>query len=101
MYVIGYPFGEQLGKNVTVSTSSVSSLRYDNDHILKSVQVNGGMNPGNSGGPVVDANGDVLATVFAKAIGEGPGSGLGVPDTIVKRAVTKAKGPVDTGPCVA
>src|SRR5262245_58204765 len=29
VYVIGYPFGENLGKNVTVATTTVSSLRRD------------------------------------------------------------------------
>jgi S1-C subfamily serine protease len=37
VYVVGYPFGEQLGKNVTVSESSVSSLRYDQGNRLKQV----------------------------------------------------------------
>jgi S1-C subfamily serine protease len=55
---------------------------------------------GNSGGPVVDSKGRVLATVFAAAIGEKPRSGLGIPDPIVQRAISRADEPVDTGPCV-
>ena len=65
VYVFGFPFGENLGKNITVSTSSVSSLRKDKDGILSQVQVNGGMNPGNSGGPVVDAAGNVVGVAVA------------------------------------
>jgi S1-C subfamily serine protease len=65
VYVFGFPFGETLGKNITVSTSSVSSLRKDKDGVLTRVQVNGGMNPGNSGGPVVDAGGNVVGVAVA------------------------------------
>ena len=65
VYVFGFPFGENLGKNITVSTSSVSSLRKDKDGILAQVQVNGGMNPGNSGGPVVDSAGNVIGVAVA------------------------------------
>jgi S1-C subfamily serine protease len=53
---------------------------------------------GNSGGPVVDANGRVLTTVFAATVG-GPPGGYGVPDPIVRSALADARGTVSTGPC--
>jgi S1-C subfamily serine protease len=56
---------------------------------------------GNSGGPVVDANGEVLATVFASSVSSDEPSGLGVPNDIVQDAIA---GPLDgssTGPCAA
>jgi S1-C subfamily serine protease len=56
---------------------------------------------GNSGGPVVDGDGNVLATVFAAAVGGKPDSGLGVPNEIVRQALQGGGVPVDTGPCVA
>src|SRR5262249_43607416 len=56
VYVFGFPFGEQLGKEITVSKASVSSLRKKGG-LLEQVQLQGGLNPGNSGGPVVDAEG--------------------------------------------
>jgi predicted Zn finger-like uncharacterized protein len=59
VYVFGFPFGDALGKAVTVSVSAVSSLREEHG-VLRRVQVNGGMNPGNSGGPVVDSHGNVV-----------------------------------------
>lgn len=76
VYVFGFPFGEKLGKNITVSRSSVSSLRKDKDGHLNQVQVNGGMHPGNSGGPVVDANGNVIGIAVA-----------GIPGTTVNFAI--------------
>lgn len=65
VFVFGFPFGEVLGKNITVSTSSVSSLRKDNEGDLSQIQVNGGMHPGNSGGPVVDERGNVVGVAVA------------------------------------
>lgn len=56
---------------------------------------------GNSGGPAVDGSGRVLTTVFAAAEGGGPAGGLGVPDSIVRRALRGPLGPTGTGPCAA
>jgi S1-C subfamily serine protease len=65
VYICGFPFGERIGKNITVSPSQVSSLRKSATGDLTQVQVNGGMNPGNSGGPVVDTDGDVVGVAVA------------------------------------
>jgi hypothetical protein len=53
---------------------------------------------GNSGGPVVDGSGRVVTTVFAAASGRRR-SGFGVPDSIVRQALGRIRGRVDTGPC--
>jgi hypothetical protein len=53
---------------------------------------------GNSGSPVVDGSGRVVATVFAAATG-GRRAGFAVPDSIVKSALGRARRAVDTGPC--
>lgn len=61
----------------------------------------GEVRSGNSGGPVIDGNGDVLTTVFASSVSGGAPSGLGVPNDIVGDALS---GPLDgagTGPCAA
>jgi S1-C subfamily serine protease len=65
VYIFGFPLGAQLGKNITVSESSVSSLRRDEAGVLTQVQVNGGMHAGNSGGPVVDSRGAVVGVSVA------------------------------------
>jgi hypothetical protein len=64
VYTFGFPFGENLGKEITVSKSSVSSLRKDRGVLMK-VQLQGGLNPGNSGGPVVDAKGNVVGVAVS------------------------------------
>jgi S1-C subfamily serine protease len=52
---------------------------------------------GNSGGPTVNARGQVEATVFAARVGS-PG-GYGVPASPVKAALARAHKPVSTGSC--
>jgi S1-C subfamily serine protease len=64
VFIFGFPFGKQLGKEITVSKTSISSLRKDKGAIVK-VQTNGGMHPGNSGGPVTDAEGKVIGVAVS------------------------------------
>lgn len=61
--------------------------------------IRGRVRHGNSGGPVVDRQGRVLATVFAARTGAGRPSGFGVPDSIISAALNRATAPVSTGPC--
>jgi S1-C subfamily serine protease len=65
LFIFGFPFGEALGKNLTVSKTSVSSLRTNEFGKVMKIQVNGGMHPGNSGGPVIDAEGKVVGVAVA------------------------------------
>jgi S1-C subfamily serine protease len=60
----------------------------------------GAVRSGNSGGPMVDEQGDVVTTVFA-ATTSGPRGGFGVPNAVVRAALRKARasGGVSTGPC--
>jgi S1-C subfamily serine protease len=64
VFVFGFPFGQQLGKEITVNRSSVSSLRKAGQSIT-SIQLHGGLNPGNSGGPVVDDRGNVIGVAVS------------------------------------
>ena len=52
---------------------------------------------GNSGGPAIDAEGRVQATIFAAR--PGGDVGYGVPAQIVRRALARSAGPVSTGDC--
>jgi predicted Zn finger-like uncharacterized protein len=64
LYTFGFPLGESLGKEITIRETSVGSLRRKNG-TLERIQVNGGMDPGNSGGPVVDGNGHVVGVAVS------------------------------------
>jgi S1-C subfamily serine protease len=83
VYIFGFPLGAELGKNITVSQSSISSLRKDETGTLSRIQVNGGMHPGNSGGPVTDSRG-VVVGVSVSGI---PGTQLNfaIPGAFVKQ----------------
>jgi S1-C subfamily serine protease len=59
VYVAGFPLGEVPGKSVTINKYVLSSLKKEKG-VLDKLQVQGDMQPGNSGGPVLDADGDVV-----------------------------------------
>jgi S1-C subfamily serine protease len=88
VYVFGFPFGAQLGKNITVSKSAISALRRSGD-VLKQVQVNGGMHPGNSGGPVTDTRGVVVGVSVAGI--EGTQINFAVPGEFIRPLVERSK----------
>jgi predicted Zn finger-like uncharacterized protein len=64
VYVSGFPLGKALGKEISIRDSKVASLRKKGG-VLDRVQLNGGMDPGNSGGPVVDNNGHVVGVAVS------------------------------------
>jgi len=68
VYVFGFPLGKSLGKSITVSKSSISSLRKENG-VLKEIQLDGGIHAGNSGGPVVSEQGEVLGVAVGGVVG--------------------------------
>jgi S1-C subfamily serine protease len=58
---------------------------------------------GNSGGPAVNGNGQVVSTIFASRADSGE-SGYGIPPSIVNQRLQTAQArsePVSTGPCAA
>jgi S1-C subfamily serine protease len=65
VFFAGFPFGDELGKEISVNPATVSSKRSGGDGVLKEIQLNGDMHPGNSGGPVVDARGNVVGVCVA------------------------------------
>jgi len=83
VYTFGYPFGQSLatGKGapaITVGKATISSLRLDDDGELTLVQIDGALNPGNSGGPVVDTKGHLVGVAVA-TIKNGQGIGFAIP----------------------
>ena len=86
----------RLGPTRTV----LSQDAYGNGPVKRRMtSLRGEIRAGNSGGPVVDAGGGVVATVFA-ATTRGPKGGFGIPTGIVVSALSARHHSVDTGPCV-
>jgi S1-C subfamily serine protease/regulation of enolase protein 1 (concanavalin A-like superfamily) len=70
VYTFGFPLGDLLSRNksnpaVTVGKGTVSSLREDERGRLTRVQLDADLNPGNSGGPVVDPEGKLVGIAVA------------------------------------
>lgn len=100
---IGYPENGPLTSTAArlgVTARSVSEDSYGRGPVSRAMtSFRGRVRSGNSGGPVVDDDGRVLTTVFAASLGRRPVGGLGVPNGIVRRALSGSLSAADTGPC--
>jgi S1-C subfamily serine protease len=107
--ILGYPLDGpfvrepgRIGRAEKVHTENA----YGVGNVLRTVvPVRGLIRPGNSGGPMVDAAGQVVATVFAAITSSttvtGPG-GFAIPDSLIAAAVRRAEAraaPVSTRQC--
>ncbi len=91
--VYGFPFGRhvEVGREgesgvvpaVSVTRGTVSAVRGDEAGSAAYLQTSATVNPGNSGGPMVDAEGFVLGVVRLK-LKEGDGIGFAIPVNSVK-----------------
>jgi len=81
----------------------VSQDAYGNGPVTRQMTTfRGTVRSGNSGGPLVDTAGRVLATVFAKSTRASPAGGYGVPNAVVRDVLEGRAGAgqaVSTGAC--
>ena len=99
--ILGYPqngpFDVQpgrIGRTQTVITQNA----YGQGPVSRLLTpLRGLVRPGNSGGPLVDGEGQVLTTVFAGTVGGGAPGGYGVANATVAAVVTQARGILDAG----
>jgi regulation of enolase protein 1 (concanavalin A-like superfamily) len=82
VHVFGFPFGESLAlgrgsPSVVVGKGSVSSVRRDGSGKIVTVLIDGALNPGNSGGPVVDTQGRLVGVAVASI--RGANIGIAIP----------------------
>jgi len=103
--ILGYPhngpFDAEAGR-IAATREVISEDAYGRGPVRRSVTpLRGRVRSGNSGGPVVDAKGRVLTTVFAATTSGRPG-GYGVANAVVADALAAARrsGPVSSGACV-
>jgi S1-C subfamily serine protease len=105
--ILGYPLDGpfdvepgRIGQTETVSTEDA----YGNGPVLRSITpLRGRVRPGNSGGPMIDTRGRVVATVFAAITGSPTGNGgFAVPNALVRTQLEQARDrvhSVSTGAC--
>jgi S1-C subfamily serine protease len=100
--IVGYPENGPLDVEPgrLGATSTVASQdAYGRPTVRSITSLRGRVRSGNSGGPMVDARGDVVTTIFASTVGGRGHAGFGVPDSVVRDALSRASGPVGTGAC--
>lgn len=103
--ILGYPengpFDVQAGR-IGRTQRVVSQNAYGEGPVVRLLTpLRGLVRPGNSGGPVVAANGRVLATVFASTTGSSVPGGYGVANATVAKVLKEARSPVGTGHCTS
>jgi S1-C subfamily serine protease len=99
--ILGYPENGpfearagRIGHTQTVLTDDAYG-RGPVDRLLTPLR--GVVRPGNSGGPLVDAGGAVLTTIFAGTVGGGAPGGYGVANATVARELTSAEARAASG----
>ena len=104
--VLGYPENGPLDIRPARTGETrrvISSDAYNEGPVERTVTgLRAYVRPGNSGGPVVNADGEVVATVFASRANS-ENSGYGIPSQLVRQhlnGATGRKGAVSTGACV-
>jgi S1-C subfamily serine protease len=66
--VLGYPLNTT---DITITTGVVSAIREDDSRNITWIQSDSAMDPGNSGGPMLNAQGKIIGVVAMKAVGFG------------------------------
>jgi S1-C subfamily serine protease len=82
VFVLGFPFGEVLARRnanpaITIGRGSIASLRRNEAGKLTFIQIDGALNPGNGGGPIVDTQGRLIGVAVATI--SGAQIGLAIP----------------------
>jgi S1-C subfamily serine protease len=100
--VLGYPENGPYSLSparVGETRETVSEDSYGNGPVDRRITaLSGSVHSGNSGGPLVNADGRAIGTVFA-ATTSGPRGGFAIPAELVRAALKRTAAAVDTGPC--
>ncbi len=92
LVALGFPFGTELAKPgsypaISVNAVAISSLRKDTKGALDRIQVDGALNPGNSGGPMMNLKGELVGVVVSGI--RGAGITMAIPVGHVRRFVER------------
>ena len=91
VYAIGNPFGlERTMTEGIISSVNRTLPAKGTERTMKSIiPVDAALNPGNSGGPLIDSRGEVIGmnTAIASRVGENTGVGFAIPANTIRRVV--------------
>lgn len=90
VYALGNPFGLERTLTTGIISSLNRSLQIHGNWTIKSIiQIDAAINPGSSGGPLLDAHGRLIGinTAIATTSGQSAGVGFAIPVSIVSRVV--------------
>lgn len=100
--VLGYPENGPYSlapARIGETRTTISEDSYGRGPVEREIVALGGLvRGGNSGGPIVNARGEVVGTVFAATTSGAPG-GFAIPAELVREALRQTRPWVDTGPC--
>lgn len=66
VYALGFPKADAMGQEVKVTEGIISAKSGVGNDISK-FQISAAVNPGNSGGPLIDEQGNLIGVIFAKS----------------------------------
>lgn len=66
VYALGYPKAEAMGAEIKITEGIISAKSGVQGDISK-FQISAAVNPGNSGGPLIDEQGDLIGVIYAKS----------------------------------
>ena len=92
VFAIGNPFGLERTMTTGIISSLNRSLQIRGNRTIKSIiQIDAAVNPGNSGGPLLDSRGQLIGinTAIASRNGQSAGVGFAIPVNLVSRVVAQ------------
>lgn len=90
VFAIGNPFGLERTMTCGIISSLNRSLKLRGNRTIKSIiQIDAAVNPGNSGGPLINSHGQLIGvnTAIASSTGQSSGVGFAIPSNLVSRVV--------------
>ncbi|MDX1970049.1 MAG: trypsin-like peptidase domain-containing protein [Planctomycetaceae bacterium] len=90
VYALGNPFGLERTLTTGIISSLNRSLQIRSNWSIKSIiQIDAAINPGSSGGPLLDSHGRLIGinTAIATTSGQSAGVGFAIPVSLVQRVV--------------